>query len=114
MINDDNYYAEEAEKLQSIPNQLNKLENSIKTILNSVDFLIKRKNLKNYRTEALKTKSNDLKKEIEDLISDPYLGDCPYNDPTLDHNDPYYMKPPFGKTPEQLKKLSQTKNEKHD
>jgi hypothetical protein len=34
-------------------------------------------------------------------------GECPYNDPTLDWRDPYYMRKPFGNTPEELREISQ-------
>ena len=33
--------------------------------------------------------------------------ECPYNDPTLDWRDPYYMKKPFGNTPEELKQIGE-------
>ncbi len=34
-------------------------------------------------------------------------GECPYNDPTLDWRDPYYMRKPFGNTPEELKEIGE-------
>lgn len=112
----DDYYKKEIEKLNSIPLHLSRIEKSTIKICNSIDFLIKKKNLDNAKTKKIKLKADELLAQIKKFISDPYLGECPYNDPTLNREDPYYMKPPFGNTPEQLKKLSQNynKNEKHD
>ena len=52
--------------------------------------------------------------ELNHPVSKPK--ECPYNDPTLDWKDPYYMKPPFGGAtiaPEHFNKIKK-QNEKND
>lgn len=44
--------------------------------------------------------------------NDTNNGSCPYNDPTLDPEDPYYMRSGTGNSPEELAKLSQSINAK--
>ena len=56
------------------------------------------------------------RKKLKELLGyDPTLDQCPYNDPTLDWKDPYYMKPPFGggsiKFDDESNKLNKSNNE---
>lgn len=74
-------------------------------ISETISFLINDKNLDNNKTRGIQDTIKSLETQINEFSNDPWNGSCPYNDPTLDPKDPYYMRPGSGNSPEELAKF---------
>ncbi len=104
------YYEDEVKRLTSKEHATERLKKQTSNIKDVIDFLIIDKNIDNIKTREIQDTIKLLETQVKEFIDDPWNGFCPYNDPTLDHDDPYYMKPPFGKSPEELAEMNQARH----
>ena len=74
----------------------------------TISFLINNKHIDNESTNNIQDTINKLKEQVISFNEDPWNGSCPYNDPTLDPKDPYYMRPGTGNSPEELAELGES------
>ena len=99
MTNDDTSEINETEFIDHHKRQL--LSNT-NVLDKTISFLINNKHIDNKSTNNIQDTISKLKERVVSFNDDPWNGSCPYNDPTLDPKDPYYMKPGTGNSPEEL------------
>lgn len=104
------YFENELNRLMSTEHGIERAKVKTMQAISIMEFLINQKNIDNEKTNKITAQLKEVLMVIEELENDPWNGECPYNDPTLDINDPYYMKRPFGNTPEELKEKAEHMN----
>lgn len=101
------YYAKEITRLESKEHACTELIKKSTQCISIMAYLIESKGMDNLLTREIKSALEVSLDLITKFDNDLWNGECPYNDPTLDLNDPYYMRKPLGNTPEELSSIAQ-------